>query len=190
MKPVFYSLLLSLALFSCTKGTRPRYIEHNCCNSATTQWVLVQSDNDTAPPSYFFLPQVFAPGTEDDNKYFKSAESGIANYDITISLDDEVIWLYEGPGPILWDGNIAATQLSAQSGVYNYNLTATFTNGEVRTLTNQKFCLLRQFSACPETVDSCVLRTMFDINDTTLPKQYIKEEALLSTSLFKRCREK
>jgi hypothetical protein len=189
MKPLFYLLLLLVTLSSCTKNTRPRYIEKNCCNSEVTQWVLVQSPNDTGPASYFFLPQVFAPGSEGGNSSFESAEAGVANYNITISIGEDIVWLYDGAPPIKWDGKIASSQLAAQSGIYTYNLIATFTNGEVVTITDQDFCLIREFASCPEDVNQCVLKTMFDINDTTLPTQYINEDTLTKSRLYNRCKE-
>lgn len=150
----------------------------------------MQSANDTGPASYFFLPQVFNPGSEDANKFFSSTELGVASYNIEIRLNEDVIWLYEGVPPITWDGNIATSQLPAQSGVYNYNLIATFTNGEVKTIENQSFCLVREFASCPEDVNQCVLRSMFDINDTTAPTQYIKETELERTRLFDKCKNR
>lgn len=187
MKSTFCLLLVVLILAGCTKATRPRFIEKNCCNSAETQWVVVQSSNDSAPNSYFFMPQVFAPGTEDGNNTFKSVESGVANYQMSIRLGEDVIWLYDSLPPINWDGNIANSELPAQSGVYTYDLTATFTNGKVATVKDQNFCLIREFAVCPQNFDKCVLRSMFDINDTTAPNQYINESALTSTGLYRRC---
>lgn len=188
MKQLFIGLLIVMAFASCTKNTRPRYIQKNCCNNETTQWVYTQSLNDSGPASYFFLPQVFAPGTEEANSNFKSVHSGVANYDMTITIGEDVVWLYEGPGPINWNGDIASSQLAAQSGIYTYDLTVTFTNGEVVTIKNQNFCLIREFATCPEDINSCVLNSMFDINDTTLPYQYLLEDELLNTRLYKRCK--
>jgi len=189
MKFILPIVALVILVASCNKPTSPSYIEKNCCNSEVTQWVLAQSANDTGPASYFFLPQVFNPGSEEANRNFVSSEVGIANYKMEIRLKDDVVWLYDGPAPIFWDGYIATSQLPAQSGVYNYDLTATFTNGEVVTFTEQYFCLVREFASCPQDVTTCVLRSMFDINDTTAPTQYINEEALLTTGLYKKCND-
>ncbi|CAN5397902.1 hypothetical protein BH09BAC1_BH09BAC1_11350 [soil metagenome] len=187
MRFVLLLLCVCLLAVACTKPTSPHYIEKNCCNSSTTQWVLVQSSNDTNPASYFFLPQVFNPGSEAENGNFVSTESGVDRYAITIRLKKDIIWLYEGVPPINWNGNIAASGIPAQSGVYTYDLTATFTNGEVKTIKDQNFCLIREFATCPEDVTQCVLRSMFDINDTTAPTQYIKEASLLTTRLYDKC---
>ncbi len=180
--------MIALTFASCTKNTRPRYIQKNCCNNDVTQWVYAQSLNDSGTASYFFLPQVFAPGTEESNSNFKSVHDGVANYNMTIYIGEDVVWLYEGPGPINWSGDIASSQLAAQSGIYNYDLVVTFNNGEVVTLKEQNFCLIREYATCPEDINSCVLTSMFDISDTTMPYLHLKEEQLLDTRLYRRCK--
>lgn len=189
MKFVLPIIALIILIASCNKPTSPQYIERNCCNSEVTQWILAQSANDTGPTSYFFLPQVFNPGSESLNSNFVSTESGIANYQMEIRLKDDIVWLYDGPAPINWNGYIATSQLPAQSGVYTYDLTATFTNGEVVTFTEQNFCLVREFASCPQDVTTCVLRSMFDINADTAPIPYIQGDSLFVTSLYKKCND-
>jgi hypothetical protein len=187
MKHVLFGLLIAITFASCTKDTNPRYIQKKCCNSEETQWVFAQSPNDSGAASFFFMPQIFAPGTEAANSNFKSVESGVANYKITIRIGEDAVWLYDGPAPISWNGDVASSQLAAQSGIYNYDLVATFTNGETVTISKQYFCLIREFATCPDNVNTCVLNSMFDINDTTAPIQYINEAAVTSTRIYDRC---
>ncbi len=187
MKHLLFGVIIALAFASCTKSTRPRYIQKNCCNNDETQWVFSQSANDSGPDSYFFLPQVFAPGTEETNSKFKSVESGVSNYNITIRIGEDVVWLYDGNPPIAWSGDVASSNLAAQSGIYTYDLAATFTNGETVTIKDQNFCLIREYATCPDDINDCVLTSMFDINDTTLPYLNLKETELTNTSLYRRC---
>lgn len=187
MKHVLFVLMLALAFASCKK-TSPRYIQKNCCNNEQTQWVFAQSPNDSGPASYFFLPQVFAPGTEESNSTFKSVESGVAHYSAEVRIGKDIVWLHEGPAPINWNGEVASTKLPAQSGIYNYDVTVTFTNGEIVTVKDQNFCLIREYASCPDNVNTCVLNSMFSITDTTAPTQYINEAALLTTRIYDRCK--
>ena len=186
MKYAFLLLITLVTLAGCTKETKSNYIVKNCCNADASEWLVRKSMNADSTYSFFFLPQVFTPDGYGNNNEFTSIDQGVATYDIIITLDEEPIWSYTGAPPIKWDGNVATSLLAAESGVYTYNLTATFANGEVYT-GEHHFCLIREFAKCPEFIDSCVLGTMFDINDTTAPHQYIKETAVKDTRLYQRC---
>jgi hypothetical protein len=187
MKHILFGILLVMCFASCTKDTTPRYIQKNCCNSEETQWVFAQSANDTGAASFFFLPQIFAPGTEGANSNFKSVDSGVANYKMSIRIGEDAVWVYDGPAPINWNGLVASSQLAAQSGIYNYDLVATFTNGETVTISKQFFCLIREFATCPDNASTCVFNSMFNINDTTAPYPYIMEDSIVKTRVYDRC---